>query len=154
MKSKNKMNVRLLRKIARSVLKYYKQVGMENWFSGASSAGRCGTSACIAGWAITLHNPKFKERPLDAAVSLDPEFKGVFYMTTNAMNTAQLDGQRALGLTDEQADKLFFSVNWPMRFRERVRFVDFREPYRPGTKRYARAVHDRIQYFIATKGEE
>ena len=108
---------------------------MEEFFSNRNSqynqATHCGTAACIAGWAITLAETKTK-KPANGAK---------FYHESES--TAHELGIRALDLTHKQADKLFYTQNWPRKFN-----VAYREA--PSSKAAAQAVRDRIYHFMKT----
>lgn len=60
---KEKLNVKLLRRIQKAILRHPDQFDMEWWFQSylkfnskpaLLEAGGCGTAACIAGWAVHL----------------------------------------------------------------------------------------------------
>jgi len=94
---KQKINVRLLRRIQKQILKEPRQFIMSRYFAHSQRIPNCNTAACIAGWAIAL---KEGITPKAAANSFVP----------------YSDGQDALGLTINQAERLFLPANWPNRF--------------------------------------
>lgn len=157
------MNVKLLKQIAKEVLKRWKQIDMERWFEPEDGAGPCGTTACIAGWALTLKNKAVtRGKPLIAARMLSRRFgsphrlfpDSPLGLTDTAKDKVPILGRRVLGLSRGQSTRLFYSDDWPEQFR-----MGFNLNYRgrevhPGTKAYARVVHDRIMHFIKTKGAE
>lgn len=113
MKTKTKLNVRLLRKIKKHILAVPERFAM-NWFIVRGTPGQiiehldwrqpmsldgefrkapaCGTVGCIAGWAafFTAKNPQ---------------------RLTN--DSAERRGKKALGLSKDQAKTLFFTEEWP-----------------------------------------
>jgi hypothetical protein len=120
------MNVKLLRRIQKRILKHpdsYDQNVM-------ISRDECGTTACIAGWAVLLS-------------PLDPGFIGDYASKATLL----------LGLDDEQAIRLFdviedgYCCGWPDKY--------VRAYLRAKTPRgRARAAMRRIDHFIKTKGAE
>lgn len=146
------MNVKLLREIQDGVRLYPNQVGMEFWFFDAENLAKenqdlveennntceeilnnCGTTACIAGWALYL-----RRVPLERFELKEDDDEGdVDFEQT---------GRRVLGLTQAQADRLFFLKNWPSKFI--ARYKDGAESLR------GEAVADRIEHFIRTYGAE
>lgn len=129
------MNVKLLRKVKRQILKEPKQFVMEGFFVEAGSdvtpkkIPNCGTAACICGWAISLKN---------AVTPAEANCQSVNEWT---------DGEDALQLTREQADRLFAHFDWPERF-----FLRYRNA--KSFKARAEAAADRIEHFIKTDGAE
>lgn len=129
------MNTRLLRKVQREILKRPTQVEMDHWFyrgDGYTRVGKieaCGTAGCIVGWALTLGN-NYK-RIADA-------FR---------MGWLLDDGRKILDLEVEPAWILFFTDYWPQPFKRR--YYDAKT-----AKTRAKAVSDRIDLFIKTKGKE
>lgn len=130
------MNVRLLRRIQRIILKRPKQIRMRTWFSSDPKVGHCGTTGCIAGWAVTL-DEFGKPMPL---LGLEKFGSGPFY--------APFRARKVLNLTKAQSDRLFFSEQWPDQFLEKI------IKHGEGTVGYAKTVAARISHFIKTKGAE
>lgn len=125
----NKMNVRLLRRIQKQILKEPRQFQMWDVFSDHAddfAIPNCGTAACIAGWAITITS---KTNPAKAA---------------NIINSYRKAGTE-LGLEEWQADMLFNFGRWP---------AQFQKTSREGTRAFARQAVRRIDHFIKTKGAE
>lgn len=85
----------------------------------------CETVACIAGHICLAEDPEFGARD---------EFwaSGISASARNLM-----------GLSDYSAHGLFYETSWPIAFQERLAGV------RPGTKKYAKIVADRIDAWIA-----
>ena len=92
----------------------------------------CGTTACIAGWALTLAGKRMRK-------------------FTNYMN----QGRKILGLTQQEARKLFLVDNWPEKFQERYdsdaeSVLSSRVPAKDIRKNALVAVA-RIEHFIKTR---
>ena len=138
------MNIRLLRRIAKVIQEKPREFDMGywhidttiDWFQGEHDALcglpkdkriSCTTTHCIAGWAQVL-SPK-----------------------RNCRLPADSDAQRLLGLTNEEADRLFHvdgggtTLGWPRKFRGRGTNI-----WKPTVKQAAA----RIEHFIKTKGAE
>ena len=120
------MNVRLLRRIQKQILKEPRQFYMDTWFKEAAWKGKknpnCGTAACIGGWAIAL---SLSITPREASGFTAPEKRAM----------------EALKLTSRQADLLFQPNWWPRKFRRRA------------STNPQQAIA-RIEHFIRTKGNE
>lgn len=98
---KNKLNVRLLRRIQKQILKEPKQFDMSWWYTPGEGVPNCGTAACIAGWAVALDkkiNPREAHRLMGASI-----------IPSRAENL--------LKLSDCQARALFFTSYWPKEFK-------------------------------------
>lgn len=128
-----KMNVKLLRKIQRHILAEPRRYNQNLWREEVDPADdnhpACGTIACIGGWAnvLTGHGA--------------------------GSSGSWWQAQTALGLTCEQAGRLFDSVSaipddmWPRKFARA-----YTNARRPLTR--ARIAVRRIDHFIKTKGAE
>lgn len=137
--TKQKPNVALLRKIQKAILKYPDQFNMAWWFQKKDSkgnlAGRCGTAACIAGWAVTLARVKNIERA-------KPFRKQLAYQ--RVIWDLPGDASNLLGLqTESETNGLFCTSSWPAKFRKRY-------DHATTAKQAARAASDRISHFIKT----
>ena len=134
------MNVKLLRKIQEHILEEPKRFVMRTFlirppdldddvFEGDDGTmvkfARCGTAACVAGWAVLLHDG------MDTRVS-------------NLRSRAK----SLIGLKKGFNEDLLFEVGgWPTRFEEAYRSAK--------TQRgRARVAVRRIDHFIKTKGQE
>jgi hypothetical protein len=141
------MNVKLLRKIQRVILKRPTQVNMSTWFSAEHGAEECGTTACIAGWAITLDLAKGKRpTPLAAAKKIAPG--NSHWVAGNHAKKVRALANRLLGIKRFMATRLYLAGAWPDEFRERI------TNGHSCTPEYAKAVSDRIDHFIKTNGKE
>lgn len=135
MATKKRINVRLLRKIQKHILEEPRRYDQNLWrieVDPATNPERppCGTMACIGGWATALSG---KER--DSYLGWDV-------------------AMRLLGLTREQADRLFDTVEkgtdlnkWPKKFV--TAYLKAKTP-----RDRARVAVRRIDHFIKTKGAE
>lgn len=135
-RTKPEMNVRLLRRVQKAILKHPDQFQMEHFYAEylddlfGCDVGGCGTAACIAGWVQHL---TFKKRTL--------------VETCKMRRSTWAVGQRELKLTNEQAVLLFLGSRWPEHFREQ--FSGETSPM----KRACIAAK-RIDHFVETKGEQ
>jgi len=131
-----KHTIKMLREIKRRILAEPRQFDLHSWFFHDPEAiPNCGTSACIAGWAITIAhntNPEKASELIDAKGGPKDPF---------------LEGEQALGITDIQGYRLFLHENWPAPFDDQYqRYV------RPLNK--AKVACARIDHFIKTNGQE
>lgn len=82
------LNIALLLRVADTIAKYPHAFDMCTW--------DCGTTACIAGWALRLSGTRH----------------GMFTGTL----ISSKDAARLLGLSMRDAEQLFFRINWPSPF--------------------------------------
>lgn len=135
------MNVTLLQQVKKVVLAEPRRLDMDVWMDnrihGAMKNPRCGTIGCIAGWATVLAVPSKESysKRADAASRQEEETK----------EDTQLCGQKALGLTNSQADRLFYVEDWP---------TELQEAYDAATTAAARAkvTAARIDLFVESEG--
>lgn len=136
---KTKPNVPLLRQIMRLWKAQPKRLRMEEFLIVGvpphHGGPPCGTIGCIAGWASVL-----KEK-----MNLG---KGATLVTAalvaqNEPQTMHNLGREALGLTDAQADRLFYHWDWPSKYEEAYDMA------KTPTAR-VRATCARINHFIRT----
>ena len=127
------MNVELLRKVQKHILEEPKRFDMSTfaeWVMGSKYAPTCGTTACIAGWAVFLGKN----------VTLSAETVRMTW--TNALGFEDA-ARELLGINRLQAEKLFYSFEWPQPYRQR--FDEART-----FKGKAEAAADRIEHLIGT----
>lgn len=125
------MNVPLLRKVQAAILEEPKRLDMGSWAyrtDHVDNGPKCGTVACIAGWAIILNKT---DKP--ARFSL---------FVHDSSDTCDI----AMGLLGLKDDNLFFEDYWPAKFFEPLLVM------RPGSRGYAQVVSDYIDHFIAEHG--
>lgn len=157
------MNVELLRKLQAYILEDTGRINMEEGlctFSVAkadlnhSKRPLCGTVGCIAGNVLVLCSGV---KPRKGFVSFQDVLdafnivKDSFVLCVGAFHGERGIREKAIELLNfdnTQADRLFVLSNWPDYFITKI--VDLR----PGTKKYAKVISDRIDHFIATEGRE
>lgn len=137
--NETKINVKLLRRVQKAIVEHAAHFDMSEWGVGASKAdimhdeppeSECGTTACIAGFAVILRDGK--ARPSEAV----------------ALRAAKL-----LSLDYDSWDfgcngtRLFHVQHWPSKFYHR-----YSKAKRNLTR--ARIAAERIEHFIKTKGAE
>jgi hypothetical protein len=86
---------------------------------------KCGTAACIAGWATILHEK------------------------TNQIPYGKIQdrAKSILGITESQSNRLFYDTFWPKDFYNRYLTAK-------SQKQRAQVAAERIDHFIATHGKE
>jgi hypothetical protein len=147
---KKKMNVKLLRKVAKHILEEPRRFRME-FFQHKAAPGEalstqgvydpthtvpsCGTVACIAGWAVPLAGMRVGT---DMYGDLLPVACGRDWFAA---------GSRALALNEEQADRLFLHDEWPSKFYQGYEGAK-------SAKKRAQVAAERIEHFIKTGGAE
>lgn len=148
MKTKKlKMNVRLLRRIQREMLKEPARVEMKRWAIPAKvllesyprrKSPSCGTVGCIAGWGLMLTKGRKKT-----------DYLGISKVILHRQNSGiQREAEKLLRITKQQGKHLFHQREWPDKFRWKL------DKLNEGTAAYARVVCQRIDHFIKTKGAE
>lgn len=129
------MNVRLLRRIQKQILKEPRQFEMWGYFpltlDTTEKIPNCGTAACIAGWSICL------TEKINPAVARDK---------SNRWNVWRR-AKKALGIKEMQANSLFYDDNWPDNFKDGFKNSNT-------ARKKARIAAKRIDHFISTNGEE
>lgn len=133
------MNIKLLQKIKKAILKEPRRLEMESWaskvergeFSNPKHYPPCGTAACIAGHAVWLENPK------------------AFKAAIIGKKEKEIDqrAQRLLQITQGQSARLFYVTWWP---------YDLSDQYREANTplKRARIAVKRIDRFIESDGTE
>lgn len=125
------INVELLNRVADHIEKHSEQFDIDNWnkttvskpswwakLRGAQPV--CKTTYCIAGWAVVLSGLRCEDNiPAQA--------------------------QRLLGLTLDQAKKLFYKTHWPSYFTQSGKAQHVQNAW---------IAAERIRHFIATNGAE
>lgn len=126
-----KLNVRLLRKVQKAILKHADQFAMSDWDTRIlddakrATPGGCGTAACIGGWAILIHRGYKKASRLER------------------LRNTQLWAHQVLGLDPYDEAPLFFLEDWPLNFRTAW-------DKSKTSKQQARIAVKRIDHFIKT----
>lgn len=121
------MKIELLEKIKDRITVEPHRFDMGLYFSDDSNL--CGTTACIAGWAIILAKPDAANGDHDPLSLWEQEA-----------------GREVLGISEVQASRLFYECSWPKQFK-----LSGLTMYQASDAKIACA---RIDHFIATNGEE
>lgn len=140
------MNVKLFREIQNAIRQEPDRFDMSDWVNGHQTDGSgnfCGTAACIAGFACVLEANR--EKP---ARSFKDRVLAVIGLATPAfMVQWEVRARELLDIDLPQANRLFYTSNWPEPFRA--------EYYDGQTKECrAKAASKRIDHFIKTEGRE
>lgn len=130
------MNTQLLERIRDCILQNPESFEMLYFVDGdfyidsdTGAPAECGTSACIAGWAVAIH---------DRVHLKSVEFQ------------IRKRATEVLGITDEQADRLFFTPNWPKSLYDRYFDASIDQIYAAA----ASIAAERINNFIESEGRE
>lgn len=96
------MNIKLLRRIQRQIKREPRRFVMDQYFTAPYGAetSRCLSAACIAGWAITFTKTK------SGKPSQVPPRYHKYHIA-----------QKALNLTEDQCEALFYEAGWPAKFK-------------------------------------
>lgn len=125
------MKTRLLLKVRDAILAEPTKFDMSEWYQ-KDMESPCGTAACIAGHIIVQGKKLERVSQLNDAGWISGEAKNL------------------AGLTFLEKGILFYTNNWPARFRNRYR----RHELKRNRALMAKAAADRIDHFISTKGKE
>ncbi len=125
-----KKQEKLYNSVIEHILEEPKRINMNSWALNPDLVDedmrpQCNTVGCFAGWAYFL-SEKVKDGELHRVDSMNIE------------DTAQA----ALGLTVEQAGRLFYPSSWPRQWRLR------RDRYEAGTPKYAKVVADYAKWLL------
>ena len=134
------MNVKLLRKVQKFLLAEPRRFDMSQWIAPADNEEAnvlkpppCGTACCIAGAAFMIDR---KIKPRGAPERQDIQSTSIGFAAA-----------KALGLNEDQTNRLYYTSGWPMKFEEA-----YEEAETPLQR--AKAGVARIEHFIKTKGAE
>lgn len=107
------LNKKLIRKIIKHIEAEPKRLNMNEWAMKDSSRSGppCGTTACVAGWALLLDKPAAERRKI-MAMDDDKFERALFGRTSNILQM----GAKKLGIDAGGAWKVFFSDQWPEPF--------------------------------------
>lgn len=118
--------IRKLREIKKAILEEPKRINMDVWVDSqfrprSKEKPPCGTSACIAGHAVILDKNQRKILIEDGVLKITRKKKTkhgiVEVMDFNHQKVVfdfEQKGREILGLTINQAKKLFYNANWPL----------------------------------------
>ena len=134
------MNLELLRRV-QAKLRRMHHGGHLDMASFARKTD-CGTAYCIGGYALLMAGYKTKtvkdQKYLDW---LAPDGRQLSW-SDDGPNSIWGSAQKILGLTEEQANRLFIDDLWPDEFNDQWQLND------------PKVAADRIQHFIDTRGRE
>jgi hypothetical protein len=139
------MNVKLLKKIKREILKEPLRFNMDFWIGTNDRTAPCHTTACIAGWATILDIKRVQPKKSWAEIGTIVEEN-----LTDQDRFCE-DGAAKLGLSPYQTQVLFYERNWPKQFQDNF---GGRETKRAKRLRRAKLAAARIDHFIQTEGRE
>lgn len=122
------MNIKLLRKVQKEILKEPRRFDMQSWFE-RNSISPCGTTACIGGFAVALSNRWTRLK------------RGERLMNVEGRATIYLDIEGFMG------PRLFFISNWPERLK--YAYLTAGSPLKR-----AKVAVKRIDLFIKSGGKE
>lgn len=132
MKSKKKLNVKLLEKISEHILAVPDRINMNIGLSvDTCYEHECHTVGCIAGWAVVLK----KKQSNISSTDWGYEWWSV-----------KREARELLGIPEAQDNELFLPEQWPERFAYRL------AAHANGSKGYARVVVARIKDYIKQYG--
>ncbi len=135
------MNTKLLRQIQKEIREEPRRLRMSDWIrTDVTGVGAppCGTVACIAGFATILSHDYETKAPLT--------FNTKALVCQGGSESYEKEGARALGLTPRQAVTLFYTGQWPARYRN-----DYVSAH--SSKRRAQVTCKRIDAFIRSGGK-
>lgn len=97
-------NEELFRKVL-GMIKHDKSLWNQENFRQSDFSSSCGTTCCIAGWAVTLTYGKF-------IPVTDPEspFSGTWVLPGEHSSNMETEGKNLLGLTWSEVDKIFYYI--------------------------------------------
>jgi hypothetical protein len=134
------MNIDLLQQIKSRILAEPDAFRMDYW--------SCGTAHCIGGWACVLSG--YEMQDTDSGIRGARLTNGFGTMTTAGdllgLSFEDTDGWE----TPSEAERLFFTENWPQDFEDRYDAAEAVED----RAELAKIAAERIDHFIATNGAE
>ncbi len=153
------MNVRRLRAVTKRILAEPTHFSMDTWAKEEQNAKAesCGTTCCIAGHALIAAGAK-----LTFLLHVDPDTLAVpnfvptprltkFTGLTTDIGVSNGDvanvAQALLGLTWHEAERLFYTWGWPVRFENAYKAAKT-------AKGRARVAARRIEHFVNTHGDQ
>ena len=152
----------LLEKVAITILEQPARLSMNNWGSiyspdyvgnrdiSSSEVPVCRTQGCIAGWTIFLGRPTLRTKLLKETTQ---ENYSIFHLDCHVPDGAEEYAIKLLGITQEQADRLFylpgfgFGEGWPKEFSGGFHKAKT-------DKQKAKITAARIRFFIQTDGTD
>jgi hypothetical protein len=123
-----KLNIKLLEKVKKAILKHPDNVDMNMWVSHGDDEAPCGTAGCIAGWTI-------------AKASLKKLRKIRVSKNQSWGDRIQERAAKLLGINQDESENLFVPDFWPVGLWNRYIEASTR-------KRASKIVAKRIDEFI------
>lgn len=126
----NPKTIKRLRRVVKAVLSQHKLLDMSEW---------CNSHACLAGFAVVQFDP-------EEWISYEKGIQGLTKRVKTRPFTPDYVKYRAMeliGLDDDQADLLFLPSEWPDPYMDQYDEAK-------SSKGRAKAVRDRVEYFIKT----
>jgi hypothetical protein len=159
------MNVALLRDVRAQILAEPERLYMGAWQNEPIAEG-CGTACCIGGWAGALSG-LVKKNGTPTSVNVDWTAKGRRMLAKietecgHWESPSELLFTQVLGISDDQATRLFHVSEWPYALKVAFNADDednaaYQEPAErlKAAKQRAKIAAKRITHFIRTKGAE
>ncbi len=137
------MNTELLREIQKAILDTPTRFDMSDWIQKADESP-CGTTACIAGYAVLIDELQKKNETLQNTKEIT-KFRAEIEDWVEENGTIPFRAQKLLDLTNDQCRRLFHVSRWPSQFWARW---DFELP----RLELAKIASERIDFFIKTEG--
>ncbi|UBF29915.1 hypothetical protein K9N68_37530 (plasmid) [Kovacikia minuta CCNUW1] len=146
------MNINLLEQIIEAIDREPQRFDMEFWSrkvkptEDSKNTHSCYTTQCIAGWAVVIDRQLNPLTDFAFYLATNPQHGDISSFISNGLDIEET-AQEAIGLDEDDAERLFFVGSWPF---------EFREPYYNATSDQERATIAiaRIRHFIETYGEE
>lgn len=135
------MNIELLQKIKTAILTKPTAFDMGNWFQ-YQVYSPCGTSACLAGWAITL-GAAHSDKPSEGERVFEDQYSG-----RNGKSYSEWASELLDLPPDFNTRSLFYASCWPEKLADRQEEAVNAFERNPET--LARIAADRIDHLIAT----
>jgi len=147
------MNVKMLNKVKEQIRQEPKSFDMNDWLRPGVNRGgtACGTAACVAGFTCVVdwmqkHPDEWKnKKEITLSEIVRGTLRGSYDCETEAINI--------LGLTHEQANRLFYVDAWPEPFRTDYGAAQEgcrQNHYQTDHERRAQVSCARIDHFIKT----
>lgn len=141
-KRRRKVNIELLEKVRSHILEEPRRLDMEDWIdyvAGKPESPACGTTGCIAGWAVLLTIPELIGCASDNS-GLPEKFLDIIWNTNE-------EATRLLDLSEDEETRLFYLDEWPESYRLAYNAARSQD-------QKASVTASRISLFIQTKGTD
>lgn len=140
------MNESLLRQVQAQILDEPRRFDMDQWFN----TNDCNTAACICGWSAAIHYGVDSLEAVCAKTGIDarPVIAGWSQIDYHGGLKLMARVTEILGISGEQAQRLFFDDRWPTPFKRAWM------EYFSNMAARAEVASARIDYFIATNGTD